>query len=111
VFENAKANKLQRLIDVSVATYVSTFAEMSLEQTNPALAAEIRVDGKMFMVGGRQRERERERRVECLFLLTHMYFLVFCTPPRPHHFFWHYEHFFWHYEQRVKQKCACVLCA
>ena len=96
MFENAKANKLQRLIDVPVATYVSTFAEMSLEQANPALAAEIRVDGKMFMVGGRQRERDEW----CLFY-TRAFIL----------FYFHLTTFFWHYEQRVKQKCACVLCA
>ena len=49
VFENAKANKLQRLTSIPVEEYVNTFAEMSLESTNPALAEEIRVDGKMFM--------------------------------------------------------------
>ena len=63
MFENAKATKLQRLTAIPVETYVNTFAEMSLEATNPALAAEIRVDGKMFMVregeGGACEGRER----------------------------------------------------
>lgn len=51
VFENAKANKLERLTSVPVEEFLNAFAEMSLEQTNPALAEEIRVDGKMFMAG------------------------------------------------------------
>jgi len=51
VFEHAKATKLQRLTSTPVQTFVDTFAEMSLERTNPGLAEEIRVDGKMFMVG------------------------------------------------------------
>mmetsp|Transcript_39791 Transcript_39791/g.63825 ORF Transcript_39791/g.63825 Transcript_39791/m.63825 type:complete len:201 (-) Transcript_39791:409-1011(-) len=49
VFEHAKATKLQRLTSTPVQTFVDTFAEMSLERTNPGLAEEIRVDGKMFM--------------------------------------------------------------
>mmetsp|Transcript_977 Transcript_977/g.2296 ORF Transcript_977/g.2296 Transcript_977/m.2296 type:complete len:201 (+) Transcript_977:338-940(+) len=49
VFDNAKANKLARLSAIPVEEYLGAFTAMSLENTNPALAAEIRVDGKLFM--------------------------------------------------------------
>lgn len=55
MFENSKATKLHRLTSIPVETYINTFAGMSLEATNPALAAEIMVDGNMFMVGQRRR--------------------------------------------------------
>jgi len=48
-FENSRASVLKRLSDIPPADFTSAFMAFSLETTDPLLAKEILVDGKLFM--------------------------------------------------------------